>query len=70
MPDMDGFEVVEALHAEPETASIPVVVLTSKSMSPQDKERLRGRISYLGHKAEFRASDIAQILRQAGSTGQ
>jgi CheY-like chemotaxis protein len=67
MPGMDGFEVVEALHTEPDTASIPVVVLTSKSMSADDKERLRGRISYVGGKAEFRASDLAQILRQAGS---
>jgi CheY-like chemotaxis protein len=65
MPDMDGFEVVEALHADPETASVPVVVLTSKSMSAEDKERLRGRISYVGGKAEFRAADLAQILQQA-----
>jgi signal transduction histidine kinase/CheY-like chemotaxis protein len=70
MPDMDGFEVVEALHADPETASVPVVVLTSKSMSAQDKERLRGRISYVGRKAEFRAADLAQILQQASDGRQ
>jgi CheY-like chemotaxis protein len=70
MPDMDGFEVVEALHTEPDTASIPIVVLTSKSMSAEDKERLRGRISYVGRKAEFRVSDLAQILRRASSERQ
>ena len=42
MPGMDGFEVVEALRAEPDTKSVPVVILTSKSMTQQDKERLQG----------------------------
>ena len=42
MPGMDGFEVVEALRADPDTKSVPVVILTSKSMTRQDKERLQG----------------------------
>jgi CheY-like chemotaxis protein len=45
MPGMDGFEVVEALRADPDMKSIPVVILTSKSMTRQDKERLQGRIT-------------------------
>jgi len=65
MPEMDGFEVAEALHEDPRTAAIPVVVLTSMSMSSQEKDRLRGRISYVGRKSEFRAEDLAGILRQA-----
>jgi signal transduction histidine kinase/DNA-binding response OmpR family regulator len=69
MPGMDGFEVVEALRADPSTESLPIVVLTAMSMSDEDKERLRGRISYVGRKAEFRSADLARILRQA-SAGQ
>src|SRR5205814_1653287 len=32
MPDMDGFEVAERLRAEPETADVPIIVLTHKEM--------------------------------------
>jgi CheY-like chemotaxis protein len=67
MPDMDGFEVVGILRGEPATVSIPVVVLTSMSMSAQDKERLRGRISYIARKAEFDVADLARILRRASA---
>jgi len=68
MPGMDGFEVVEALRADPATASIPVVILTSKSMTREDKERLEGRITYVAHKSEFDLTGLAGLLRWA-STG-
>ncbi len=32
MPIMDGFEVLRAMKAEPETENIPVIMLTAKSM--------------------------------------
>ena len=68
MPGMDGFEVVEALRAEPGTKAIPVVILTSKSMTPQDKERLRGRITYVARKTEFDLSGLAGLLRWASTS--
>lgn len=70
MPGMDGFEVVEALRAEPGTRSVPVVILTSKSMTPQDKERLRGRITYVARKTEFDLSGLAGLLRWASTSRQ
>lgn len=33
MPDMDGFEVVAQLQANPKTQTIPVILLTAKVMS-------------------------------------
>jgi CheY-like chemotaxis protein len=70
MPGMDGFEVVEALRTDPDTKSIPVVILTSKSMTPQDKERLQGRITYVARKTEFDLSGLAGLLRWASAGGQ
>jgi len=67
MPGMDGFEVVEALRADPSTRSVPVVILTSKSMTRQDKERLRGRITYVARKAEFDLSGLSGLLRWASA---
>ena len=70
MPGMDGFAVVEALRAEPDTKTIPVVILTSKSMTQQDKERLQGRITYVARKTEFDLSGLAGLLRWASTSRQ
>jgi signal transduction histidine kinase/CheY-like chemotaxis protein len=68
MPGMDGFEVVEALRADPGTKSVPVVILTSKSMTQQDKDRLQGRITYVARKTEFDLSGLAGLLRWASTS--
>ena len=39
MPKMDGFEVLKRLQANPETRSIPVIMLTAKA---QDADVFRG----------------------------
>jgi signal transduction histidine kinase/CheY-like chemotaxis protein len=70
MPGMDGFEVVEALRADPGTKTVPVVILTSKSMTQQDKERLQGRITYVARKTEFDLSGLAGLLRWASTSRQ
>ena len=70
MPGMDGFEVVEALRADPGTRSVPVVILTSKSMTRQDKERLQGRITYVARKTEFDLSGLGGLLRWASTSRQ
>jgi signal transduction histidine kinase/CheY-like chemotaxis protein/putative methionine-R-sulfoxide reductase with GAF domain len=70
MPGMDGFEVLEALRADPDTKSVPVVILTSMSMTQQDKERLRGRITYVASKTEFDLSGLAGLLRWASTSRQ
>ena len=70
MPGMDGFEVVEALRAEPDTKTIPVVILTSKSMTAEDKERLQESITYVARKTEFDLSGLAGLLRWASASRQ
>jgi signal transduction histidine kinase/DNA-binding response OmpR family regulator len=70
MPGMDGFEVVEALRADPDTKTVPVVILTSKSMTQRDKERLQGRITYVARKTEFDLSGLAGLLRWASTSRQ
>lgn len=41
MPDLDGFEVLDRLKSDPLTLSIPVVIQTAKSLTPQERERLK-----------------------------
>jgi threonine synthase len=40
MPDMDGFDLLETLKLDPQTAHIPVVVTSAKSLTTQDRQKL------------------------------
>ncbi|MGI3777254.1 MAG: response regulator [Janthinobacterium lividum] len=42
MPVMDGFEFIERLRERPGCGTVPVVVLTSLSLTLEDRRRLRG----------------------------
>jgi len=63
MPGVDGFAVVERLRADPATAAIPIVILTSKTLSREEKDRLNGQISYLAHKGEFNRAAFVELVR-------
>jgi threonine synthase len=58
MPEMDGFAVLDALRQRRETASVPVVVVTAKELTPQERRSLEGRISRLMTKGEFLSEDL------------
>src|SRR5581483_8286104 len=64
MPDLDGFTVVERLRADPTTAAIPIVILTAKTMTDEDKARLNGQISYLAEKGQFSPADFVELVRR------
>ena len=64
MPGVDGFSVVDQLRAAEETEAIPIVVLTSKTMTRADQERLRGQISYLAHKGELDRSRLVALVQR------
>jgi CheY-like chemotaxis protein len=67
MPGIDGLTVVEVLRADPETAKIPIVVLTAKALSPEEKERLKGRISYVADKGDFDQALLVDLVRRAAA---
>ncbi len=41
MPGMDGFQLISEMQGHSEWASIPIVVLTAKDLTPDDLEQLR-----------------------------
>jgi signal transduction histidine kinase/CheY-like chemotaxis protein len=64
MPGTDGFEVVEQLRADPQTADIPIVVLTSKVISEADRQRLNSRIAHLAEKGRFSRAEFVELVRR------
>jgi CheY-like chemotaxis protein len=63
MPDLDGFQVLDELKGDPETAHIPIIILTCKALSQEDKHRLNGRVNYLKQKGDFSRADFLAYLR-------
>ncbi len=58
MPQMDGFTLLEKLKGDPETASIPVVVVSAKTITPADERRLNGRQESLWQKGNFNTREL------------
>ncbi|MEE9155317.1 MAG: response regulator, partial [Gemmatimonadota bacterium] len=65
MPGLDGFEVSKALKEQPETAGIPIVILTVRSLSTVEKRRLSGRIAHLRRKTDFHREEFVALVRAA-----
>jgi CheY-like chemotaxis protein len=40
LPDIDGFDVMDRLRADPATAEIPIIICTSSVLAPHQRSRL------------------------------
>jgi signal transduction histidine kinase/CheY-like chemotaxis protein len=63
MPGVDGFDVVERLRADPATTHVPIIVLTSKDITQDDRKRLAGQITGIAEKGADRAGLIELVGR-------
>lgn len=63
MPEMDGFAVLDALKAIPETANIPIIVATAKELTVEEKNRLNGHIQTLMQKGDFLNDEFLEEVR-------
>ena len=61
MPEMDGFEFLHELRKQKEWRDLPVVVLTAKELTPEDRLRLNGQVSRVLQKG---ACPLGELLRE------
>jgi signal transduction histidine kinase/DNA-binding response OmpR family regulator len=64
MPETDGFEVVDQLRADPTTAEIPIVILTAKTIAPEERTRLATTVAHLAAKATFSPAEFIEMVRR------
>jgi PAS domain S-box-containing protein len=64
MPEMDGFEVVERLRANPEWHEIPVIVVTSLELTASEHEALAWSVDRLRRTGGSALREIATELRR------
>jgi len=70
MPEMDGFEFVSHLRSMDAGRSIPVVVVTARELSLEDRKRLSGHVRRVFRKGSFSRDELVQELRRALEAGR
>jgi signal transduction histidine kinase/DNA-binding response OmpR family regulator len=64
MPMMSGFEVAAALKSDPNTRDIPILILTAKNLTVDDKAQLNGNVNRVMQKGQAGASELLTWLKR------
>lgn len=62
MPDVDGFEVIEALKSDEQLAGIPIVVITAKELTAKERARLNNQVEMLLQKGSTIDDSVIENL--------
>jgi signal transduction histidine kinase len=65
MPVLDGFGVLATIRADPLLSSLPVVVLTAKSLTEAERQFLSRSAVRVLQKGEHRLADVAALVLRA-----
>lgn len=64
MPEMDGFEFIEKIQTREEWRDIPVIVLTAKDVTQEDRQRLNGTVQNILQKGTYSQKQLYQELKK------
>lgn len=62
MPGVDGFDVLGALKADPGTAAIPVIVVSAKTLTRQEREQLERQTVSVWTKGNYKSYDLVEHI--------
>jgi len=64
MPGVSGFDVVEELRRDESTRSIPIMVLTAKQLTEEDKKQLNGSVAAIFQRGSIGGPELVEWLTQ------
>jgi threonine synthase len=62
---MSGYELIARLRSDPRTEQVPIMVITGKDMTPEDRLFVLGQITDVIRKGDLLMSGIDTRLREA-----
>jgi CheY-like chemotaxis protein len=65
MPEMDGFAFLDEFRARESWREVPVIVLTAKKLTAEERDRLTGRTRQIIAKSSAIDGDITMAVREA-----
>ena len=63
MPEMDGFEFLEEIRKREDWRAIPVIVVTAKELSAEDRQRLNGSVAKILQKGAYGREELIGQVR-------
>jgi CheY-like chemotaxis protein len=63
MPNVDGFELINQLHARPDLQDLPVLVITAKTLEREDHARLAGKVERILPKTGLSPRQIVDAVQ-------
>ncbi len=63
MPEMDGFEFITELRKVPAWRFIPVVVITSKDLTREEQDYLKGNVQKIFQKGGYKGDELLREIR-------
>lgn len=67
MPEVDGFSLLDALKADPRWRTIPIIVITARDLSADERQRLKQDTHQLLQKGALGRGDLLLALRRLSS---
>ena len=64
MPEMDGFQFVLELEKHQEWRTIPILVVTAKDLTLEDRRRLNGHVEKIMQQGAYRREDLLKNVRE------
>jgi len=64
MPEMDGFEVLDRIRMDPKTGNLPVIIVTAKDLSIEDRKRLKGSVSSILAKSDTTSRALLEEIKK------
>ena len=65
MPELDGFTLLEIVKSEEDLRDVPVIVVTAKELTTNERHRLDGRVESLLQKGSFMEEDLLDDILEA-----
>ena len=68
MPAMDGFEFLDEMDRREDWKAIPVIVVTARDLSPEDRQRLNGHVSRVLQKGGYTRDELLEQISRLVSS--
>ena len=65
MPEMDGFAFAQAVRERKDLRDVPIIVLTAKDLTEEDRQRLSGHVAGILQKQTLTPENLQRQLRTA-----
>jgi CheY-like chemotaxis protein len=70
MPEMDGFEFTSQLRSHEAWRSIPIIVITAKDLTADDRQRLNGRVEQVLRKQAYSFGDLVGEIHRVSDASR